>query len=83
MGMLDILSHAVLERHLGSEGRLDNEEEEEYTKDSDEDERTEDSDYENEPELTDKQVSRNVEIGSEHEGEQKLLSTLSIGSSAA
>ena len=71
--MLEILSHAVLERRLGSEGRLD----------KNDDEYTEDSDYENEPEPMDKQASQNIKVGSEHEGEQKLLSVLRIGSSAA
>jgi hypothetical protein len=62
-----------VERHLGSEGRIDND---------DEDEDSEDSDYENDPESTDERVSQNNEISSEHEG-QKLLSVLRIGSSAA
>lgn len=70
-----VLSRAVLlERQLGSEGRLDN---------ADEDEYAEDSDYETEPESTGQRVSQNIEVGPEHEGEQKLLSVLRIGSPAA
>lgn len=72
--MVRVLRCAVLERHLGSEGRLDKNNEDEYV---------EDSDYENEPESTDEQVSQNIEASSEHEGQQKLLSVLRIGSSAA
>ena len=61
-------------RHLGSEGRVETEDEDEFT---------EDSDYENDPEPADQQVSHNIEVSSENEGQQKLLSVLKIGSSAA
>lgn len=75
MGMLGVSScTVVLERHLGSEGRLDKNDEDEYI---------EDSDYEDEPEITGEQVSQITGVNSEYEGDQKLLSVLRIGSSAA
>ena len=69
-----VLSCTVVGRHLGSEGRLETEDEDEYT---------EDSDYENDSEPADQQVSKNSEVSSENEGQQKLLSVLRTGSSAA
>lgn len=73
--VLGVLScTVVLERKLGSEGRLDHNDEDEYV---------EDSDYENESESTLDPASQNSEVSSEHKGGQKLLSVLGGGSAAA
>ena len=59
---------------MGSEGHLD---------DKDEDEYTEDSDYENEAAKIVEPVPQKTESESEQQGEQKLLSVLKFGSSVA
>lgn len=73
-GLLGVLNCVVLGRHLGSGGRLDENDENEYI---------EDSDYEDEPERVDEPVSQDTEANPEGKEEQKLLSVLRVGSSAA
>lgn len=71
-GLLKQLSCVVLGRHLGCRGHLNQ---------KDEDEDTENSDYESDAGKTVEPVSREIERGSEQNGQQKLFSVLKFWSS--
>ena len=64
----------MLERHLGHDGHLDRNDDDEYV---------EDSDYENKPDSTGHSASQDIEVDSERRRGQKLLPVLSVGSRVA
>lgn len=70
-----MLKCAVLGRHLGREGHLD--------QNDDYDDYAEDSDYESESDSPGHPVPRDVEVDSEQKREQKLLPVFSVGSRVA
>jgi hypothetical protein len=72
--LLQVLSCVVMGRHLGHEGQL-------Y--ENDEDDYPEDSDYEDGAENLNVQVSQDPSADLEQKAEQKLFSVLKFGSSVA